>query len=87
MSFPNNVARKLVSVGLVVQARFRDIVVAIAGILPRPQDEGLYRHATKQCNKIVETICKQTSLIPLCSYKAFLSYDQPELHHFQSDAY
>ena len=83
--FPDKVAKRVVSVALVIKARCRHLKVAVAGILPRPGDHGIYSHAIKLCNKEIEAICKDTDNVPLRSYRAFLSFNSLVPRHFHSD--
>ena len=84
-NLPRKVAIKVVSLGTLIQARFRGTCVALAGILPRPEDEGLYSLAIKQTNKLIEQFCIGTTLVNLRCYRAFLSHNEPTLHHFSLD--
>ena len=84
-NFPRKVAIRVVSIGTLIQARFRGARVALSGILPRPEDKGLYSLAIKQTNKLIEEFCVGTNLVNLRRYKAFLSHNQPTLHHFSID--
>ena len=86
LSFPDRVARKILSVALVLRGRFRGLTVAIAGIIPRLSDNGIYQYATKFCNKSLEAIVTGDSHIKLLrSYRAFLSWDAPRRSHLSVD--
>ena len=85
LSFPNRVARRVLSVALVLKGRFRGVSVAIAGILPRLSDDGIYIYATKLCNKNLEKIATGGDIKLLRSYRALLSWDMPRRSHFSAD--
>ena len=85
LSFPDRVANRILSVALALKSRYRTLTVAIAGVLPRPGDNGLYTIATKLCNKRLEAVAVGADVVLLRSYRPFLSFDEPRLSHFEGD--
>ena len=85
LSLPWKVAKRVLSLGLLFQARKRGAKVIIASILPRPQDNGLYSIAIKQANQLLEPLCVSSDITFLRINNPFLSHGEPRVDYFLAD--